>query len=162
MDINLGARTSTSSSFYGGSWENTNATTTNPLKVATSTSPALGDAKLINPGAASSTLIVDIENSDNIFLNVYAMSTTSAPTIYIDYSYTYDDIASTTGWYKETLSSSSGSRTTEATIIVHSLTMASTTDYYNLKAPTNRAKKMKINYTLAGASSYVYLDVNHK
>lgn len=156
--MNVGGAVSVSSGSFSGSWENTNATTTDPTKVATSTTKSLGDANYIKPGAASSTLEIDIENSDNIFLTLFMHSSTTPPTLqYVAY-YTYDDIASTTGWYAGTSLSGSTYTATER----RTLTYASSSEYQLLIAPTHRAKKMKIEWSLTGAAADVLLDVYHK
>lgn len=162
-----GGRSSSQSAILSGSWENTNATTTDPTRVATSTDSSLGDATLLS---GTSTLIISLTNSDNIFINGFTLASgTSATNIHMTFDYTYDDIASTTGWYRGYEDTTSGSlRTWTATeeILTLPTNVASTSHYWLVNVPTYRAKELKISYSQSGSATtdipYVLLDVNHK
>jgi len=153
----LGSRSSSPSYIYSA-WDNyLSSTSDDPTAIATSTGIIYKAAD-----SASSTIEVDISSVDDIFLTLYLHSTSTPPTFQAYYYYSYDDIASTTGWYVEATGAVSGNVTTFTPSAMTQLTYASSTEYHHFSAPTNRAEKMKIEYTVTGAAADVLLDVNYK
>ena len=169
LETKVGGRTSSNSFSFGGSWESYNsATTTNPNLVATSTNSALGDAKLLT---ATTTIELSLPDSDNIFLNGFIIASgTPATNLHLIYKYSYDEIASTTGWYQEydAATISGGIRTWTPTEEKLSFIggVASSSVYWMINVPTHRAKKLRVYYSQSGAATtdipFVYIDVWHK